>query len=69
MSEMLEDNERVLTAVQSMAAVSEEEAASAQEITATVNTQLAAAQNMAEQERQLCEATEQLGELLGKFRV
>lgn len=69
MSEMLEDNERVLTAVQSMAAVSEEEAASAQEITATVNTQLAAAQNMAEQARQLCEATEQLGELLGKFRV
>lgn len=69
MAGMSEDNKKVLTAVQGIAAVSEEEAASAQEITATVNTQLGEAQATAMLARQLNEATEQLSELLKKFQV
>lgn len=69
MSEMLEDNERVLTAVQGMAAISEQEAASAEEMTATVNTQLTETQAMAAQAERLSEATEQLAELLRRFKV
>lgn len=69
MSEMSDDNGKVLLAVQEMAAISEQEAASAEEITATVNTQLTKTQAMASEAERLGEATEQLAELLSRFKV
>lgn len=69
MEEMVTDKEKVFDSIRSIAAVSEETAAAAEEVTATVNGQLSDAQKLAAAAEELAEEVSRLQELLSQYKV
>lgn len=69
MSNMVTDKDEVLDSIRSIASVSEEAAASTQEVTATVNTQLEDAKKLAAEAEKLSNEVQQLSASMQKFQV
>ena len=69
MSNMMTDKDEVLDSIRSIASVSEEAAASTQEVTATVNTQLEDAKKLAAEAEKLSSEVQQLSASMQKFQV
>ena len=69
MSNMITDKGEVLDSIRSIASVSEEAAASTEEVTATVNTQLEGAKKLAEEAERLSKKVQQLNASMQKFQV
>ena len=66
---MVSDKEKVFDSIRSIAAVSEETAASAEEVTATVNGQLSDAEKLAAAAEELNQEVSRLQEALNRYQV
>ena len=69
MSNMIQDKDSVLESIQSIATVSEQAAASTEEVTATVNTQLDDARGLANEAEKLSKEVQRLNASMQKFQV